>query len=132
MKREIITIDEYGVVTIPSKPAKIVWMNDCELVELFGVNFPTLRTHIKSILKSSVIRADFRHGATQYGNHLLPNYYGLEMIMALAFHIQSKEACSVRAYIANKLCAVNTQSIPTILIQVNTDKRLNRENEIFN
>lgn len=107
-------------------------MNDCELVELFGVTFPTLRTHIKSILKSGVVRADIRHGAAQYGNHLLPDYYGLEMIMTLAFHIQSKEACSVRAYITSKLCTVNTQSTPTILIQVNTDKRLNRENEIFN
>lgn len=132
MKKEIITIDEYGVLTIPNNPTETVWMNDCELVELFGVNFPTLRTHIKSILKSGVVRADFRHGATQYGSYLLPDYYGLEMIMALAFHIQSKEAGSIRAYIANKLCAVNTQSIPTILIQVNTDKRLNRENEIFN
>lgn len=132
MKKEIITIDEYGVLTIPNNPTETVWMNDCELVELFGVTFPTLRTHIKSILKSGVVRADIWHGAAQYGNLLLPDYYGLEMIMALAFHIQSKEACSVRAYITNKLCAVDTQSIPTILIQVNTDKRLNRENEIFN
>lgn len=45
MKREIITIDEYGILTIPSNPAETVWMNDCELVELFGMNFSTLRTH---------------------------------------------------------------------------------------
>lgn len=114
MKREIITIDEYGILTIPSNPAETVWMNDCELVELFGMNFSTLRTHIKSILKSSVVRADFRHGATQYGNHLLPDYYGLEMITALAFRVHSSNAPSLRKHILGKLCAVNTQSTPTI------------------
>lgn len=107
-------------------------MNDCELVELFGVTFPTLRTHIKSILKSGVVCIDFRYGAVQSGNHLLPNYYGFEMIMALAFRVHSSNAQSLRKHILGKLCAVNIQITPTILIQVNTDKKLNRENKIFN
>ena len=71
MKREIITIDEYRVLTLPDNPAKTVRMSEAETAELFGVNLPTIRTHIKSILKSGIVRADFRHGATQCGNCLL-------------------------------------------------------------
>ena len=42
MKREIITTDSYGRITIPSDTGNI-WMNEMELVELFGVIAPTLR-----------------------------------------------------------------------------------------
>ena len=35
MKREIITTDSYGRITIPSDTGNI-WMNEMELVELFG------------------------------------------------------------------------------------------------
>ena len=132
MKREIITIDEYRVLTLPDNPAKTVRMSEAETAELFGVNLPTIRTHIKSILKSGIVRADFRHGATQCGNCLLPDYYGLEMITALAFRIHSSNAQALRNYIVGILCAVNTQSTPTILVQVNTDKKTSKEKEIFN
>lgn len=42
MKREIITTDSYGRITIPSDTGNI-WMNEMELVELFGAIAPTLR-----------------------------------------------------------------------------------------
>ena len=42
MKRKIITTDSYGRITIPSDTGNI-WMNEMELVELFGVIAPTLR-----------------------------------------------------------------------------------------
>lgn len=45
MKREIITIDEYRVPTLPDNPAETVRMSEAETAELFGVNLPTIRTH---------------------------------------------------------------------------------------
>lgn len=132
MKRElkigesqIITIDEYGVLTIPSNPTETVWMNDCELVELFGVTFPTLRTHINSILKSGVVCADFRYGATQYGNQLLPDCYGLEMIMALAFRIQSPQAELFRRWILEKVTKTE-RSVVNQQVFISVDKSINR------
>ena len=132
MKREIITIDEYSVLTLPSNPTETVWMNECELVELIGANRRTLRAHIKSVLKSDVVHADFRHGATQCGNCLLPDYYGLDMIMALAFRIHSPNTQILRKYIVGKLDTIGIQSTPTILVQVNTDKKQSKERVIFN
>lgn len=55
MKRETITIDEYGEVTIPSDTTDI-WMSETELVELFGIVAPTLRAAIKAVYRSEVLK----------------------------------------------------------------------------
>lgn len=53
MKREIITTDSYGRITIPSDTGNI-WMNEMELVELFGVIAPTLRAAIRAVYKCGI------------------------------------------------------------------------------
>lgn len=55
MERNIITIDEYGTVAIPSDIA-MIWMSKMELVGLFGVIAPTLRAAIKSIYRSGTLK----------------------------------------------------------------------------
>ena len=45
MKHEVITMDEYGRVAVPSDTAS-VWMSEMELVELFDVIAQTLRAAI--------------------------------------------------------------------------------------
>jgi len=54
MKREIITTDSYGRITIPSDTGNI-WMNEMELVKLFGVIAPTLRAAIRAVYKCGVL-----------------------------------------------------------------------------
>ena len=54
MERVIITICESGRVNIQSGN---VWMSEMELVELFGVTVPTLRTAIRAIYKSGTLSA---------------------------------------------------------------------------
>ena len=105
MKREKITISKSGIITLPDNPVETVWMRDFEIVELLGV---------------------------VYGKHILPDYFGLDMITALAFRINSLKAKLFREYILGKLYAVNTQSAPNVIIQVNADKRFNKEKVIFN
>lgn len=53
MKREIITTDNYGKITIPSDTDNI-WMNEMELVELLGVIAPTLRAAIRAVYKCGI------------------------------------------------------------------------------
>ena len=53
MKREIITTDSYGRITIPSDTGNI-WMNEMELVELFGVIAPTLRAAIRAVYECGI------------------------------------------------------------------------------
>lgn len=132
MKREKITISRSGIITLPGNPVETVWMRDFEIAELFGVMIPTIKSNIRAILKSGVVKADLQHDRVVYGNHILPNYFGLDMITALAFRINSLNAKLFREYIRGKLYAVNIQSTPNIIIQVNADKRFNKEKVIFN
>ena len=54
MERSIMTINEYGSVILPEDISGI-WMSELELVELFGVIAPTLRTAIRAVYKSGVL-----------------------------------------------------------------------------
>lgn len=132
MKREKITISKSGIITLPGNPVETVWIRDFEIAELLGVMLPTIKSNIRAILKSGVVKADFQHDGVVYGKHILPDYFGLDMITTLAFWINPLKAKLFREYILGKLYAVNTQSTPNIIIQVNADKRFNKEKVFFN
>ena len=94
MERDIITMNEYGRVTIPTTTN--VWMAEAELSSLFGTIAPTLRTAIRAIYKSGVLK---QHKAERYIR--LPDGYGMDvyalsMVVALAFRINTECAARVR------------------------------------
>ena len=101
MKRAIITICESGRVNIPSSN---VWMSEMELVELFGVIAPTLRASIKAIYKSGTLNSV----TTQRCDFATPQswatYYNLEVIIALAFRLNTYEASRIRQTVLESLC----------------------------
>ncbi len=99
MKREIITINENGSVSVPDK----VMMQDFEIAGLFGVKIPAVRADIRTILKTGIVTGDFTNGATLVGNNILPDYYGMDMIMALTFRIHSHNAGILRKWILRKV-----------------------------
>lgn len=116
MKREIITINGNGQVSVPNN----VLMLDFEIAELFGAMIPTVRSHVRAILKTGIAIGDYTNGATLVGNNLLPDYFGLDMVMALAFRIHSWQAEIFRQWILKKVidkeCDINHQ----IFISVNS------------
>ena len=93
MERAIITISENGRVNIPSGN---VWMSEMELVELFGVIAPTLRAAIKAIYKNGTLCSI----TTQRCKLAIPQswatYYNLELVIALAFRLNTYEASRIR------------------------------------
>ncbi|MBQ2887022.1 MAG: hypothetical protein IJE43_25195 [Alphaproteobacteria bacterium] len=101
MKREIITITESGIVNIPSDN---VWMSEMELVELFGVIAPTLRTAIRAIYKSGTLNPT----TTQQYDLATPQswaiFYNLEVVVALAFRLNTYEASRIRQKVLENLC----------------------------
>ena len=100
MERVIITISENGRVNIPSSN---VWMSEMELVELFGVIAPTLRAAIKAIYKSEMLCP----AATQRCDTITPaswaTFYNLEMVVALAFRLNTYEASRIRQKVLESL-----------------------------
>ncbi|MBR6660278.1 MAG: hypothetical protein IKL26_00270 [Bacteroidales bacterium] len=100
MERSIITISENGRVNIPSAN---VWMSEMELVELFGVIVPTLRAAIRAIYKSGTLcpvstqRCDLATPASW------ATFYNLEVVIALAFRLNTYEASRIRQKVLESL-----------------------------
>ena len=82
MKREIITTDSYGRITIPSDTGNI-WMNEMELVELFGVIAPTLRAAIRAVYKCGIFNPLEAEKRIKLPNGYYADMYALPMVVAL-------------------------------------------------
>lgn len=121
MKREIVTISESGAITIPTTQ---ILMRDFEIAELFGVFSQTIKSAIKSILKSGIVLPDCTHGGVVVGNCIQSEYFGLDMITAIAFRIHSPQAQLFREYVVRQLCTVSKHTAVPVFIQV--DKSINR------
>lgn len=103
MKRETITMDEYGRVTVPTDTAN-VWMNEAELLDLFGVISPALRAAIKAVYKSRVLQSCEVERYIKLPNGYGVDVYALPMIVALAFRIGTPNAERVRNALLERLC----------------------------
>ena len=112
MERAIITISENGKVNIPRGN---VWMSEMELVELFGVIAPPLRVAIKAIYKSGTLcpvstqRCDLATPASW------ATFYNLEVVIALAFRLNTYEASRIRQRVLEALCQRKESEISILL-----------------
>ncbi len=101
MERAIITINENGAVSIPSAE---IWSSEMELVEVVGVIAPTLRAAIKTIYTNS----GFCPTSTQRYSFVTPTswaiFHNLEVIIALAFHLNTREADMIRQRVLENIC----------------------------
>ncbi len=102
MERGIITMDESGNI-IMSENAADIWMNEPELVELFGVIAPTLRATIRTVYKSGVMKEHEVQKYVRLENGYYAEVFGLPMIAALAFRINTLGAEQVRNAIIKRL-----------------------------
>ena len=89
MERYIITLDEHGTLHVPDVSATAIWMNEPELMELFGVVALTLRAAIKAVYKSGILN----------GMDVL---YGLPLVIALAFRLHTCGAKRLRERVIGK------------------------------
>ena len=112
MERAIITISESGKVNIPSGN---FWMSEMELVELFGVIAPALRAAIKAIYKSGTLCP----ATTQRCDLATPKswatFYNPEVVIALAFRLNTYEASKIREKVLDSLCQRKENGISILL-----------------
>lgn len=102
MERNIITMTENGTVIIP-KDITCVWMNEPELVGLFGVIAPTLRAAIRAVYKSGVLKEYEAQKYVRLENGYNADVFSFPMIAALAFRINSFGAEQVRKAMFERL-----------------------------
>ena len=100
MERAIITITESGYVSIPDGN---IWMSLAELVRLFDVAVPTLKSAIRAIHKSGVIAEHTQHCEVIPYTYWA-TLYNIDMIVALAFRINSNGAEKIRNEVLKRIC----------------------------
>ncbi len=100
MKRTIITISESGYVNIPDSN---VWMSFSELVMLFDVAAPTLKAAIRAIHTSGMVAEHTQHCEVIPYTYCA-TIYNMDMIVALAFRINSYGAEKIRAEVLKRIC----------------------------
>ncbi|MDR1055233.1 MAG: virulence RhuM family protein [Prevotellaceae bacterium] len=96
--RGIISIVETGIVTVPND----IRMTIGEIADLFGTYYQTVKRHIRTIEKSTVVGGDCTMSCTVEGMKIYPDYYGLEMIIAVAFRVQFYKADLFRKWLMKK------------------------------
>jgi len=98
MKTKEITVS--GLIkVIESGKGKKIRLNTWQLAQLFGVYESTVNACIKAVIKSEIIIPSFDCPLVQTGKTFLPEVYDLEMIVALAFRLNSADTSEFRKWI---------------------------------
>ena len=115
MDRGIITISETGAVTMPAVP---VWMTQSETADLFGVFSYDIRKAIHAIYKNKELDGIETMRYVRQPDGISYDVYNLEMIIAVAFRICSRESTFFRKYVLKKLLREN-KNINYLLLGLN-------------
>lgn len=101
MDRGIITNSETGAVTIPTVP---VWMTQFEIADLFGVFSCDIRKAIWAIYKNKELSETDTMKYIKQTDGISYDVYNLEMVIAIAFRICSKETLLFRRFVISEIC----------------------------
>ena len=102
MSRGIITISETGAVTMPTAP---VWMMQFEIADLFGGVSCNVRKAIRAIYKNNELNEADTMRYVRQPDGISYDVYNLEMVIAIAFRICSKESILFRRFVISEICA---------------------------
>lgn len=85
-ERNIISIDEYGTIILPTD-MKATAMSEWELCELFNVTAPTIRAGIMALCKNGILNEHEIRRTIRLSDKCSIEVYSLETVIALAFRI---------------------------------------------
>ena len=103
MSRGIITISETGVVIMPTAP---IWMTQFEIADLFGMFSCDVRKAIRSIYKNKELNELGTMKYLKQPDGISYDVYNIEVIIAVAFRICSKESVLFRRFIINEISTI--------------------------
>ena len=107
MERGIITITENGAVTMPTAP---VWMTQQEMSDAFNVFGCYIRKAIAAIYKNNELSEEETVQHVRQNDRICYDVYSLEMVIAVAFRLRSREAMAFRKFIMERLYAPNREN----------------------
>ena len=113
MSREIITISKMGAVTVPTAP---VWMTQFEIADLFGVFSCDVRKAIHTIYKNKELNEFDTMKHLKQPDGISYDVYNIEVIIAVAFRICSKESALFRRFIINEISTIKKATPITLFV----------------
>ena len=100
MERGIIAITENGAVTMPTAP---VWMAQQEMSDAFNVFGCDIRRAIHAIYKNGELLEGETMRHVRQDDRIRYDVYSLEMVLAVAFKLRTKECMAFRKFVMEKL-----------------------------
>jgi len=100
MEIGVITISETGVFSIPPAP---VWMTKFEIADLFGVFSYDIRKAIHVLYKNKELSEVETMKYVKQPDGISYDVYSLEMVIAVAFRICSKESMAFRQFVITRV-----------------------------
>jgi len=101
-----------GTITIPTT----VWMTQFEIADLFGVFSCNIRKAIQAIYKNKELVETDTMKYVKQPDGISYDVYDLEMIIAIAFKICSKESILFRRFVINEICATKKGNPVTLFV----------------
>lgn len=113
-ERNIITIDGYGGLKMPTDTANI-WMTLPELVELFGTTAGAVHTGIKAIFKENVLHDYDVCKCIRLDSGNSADVYNMEVVVALAFRLNTYPASVFRKWLVKTATAPRRTTPPIVI-----------------
>ena len=113
MDRRIITISETGEVSIPTTT---IWMTKFEIADLFGVFSCDIRKAIRAIYKNKELSETDTMKYIKQTDGISYDVYNLEMIIAIAFRICSRESILFRGFVITEIYATKKENSITLFV----------------
>ena len=107
MERGIITISENGTVIMPTVP---VWMTQQEMCDAFNVFGCDIRRAIRAIYKNMELSEEETMRHVRQDGRICYDVYSLEMVIAIAFRLRTKECMVFRRFIMDKIRSANREN----------------------
>ncbi len=115
MKRSIITITDEGAIVAPVHLHR-VRMTIGEIAALLGAYYQTVKRHIRAIEKSGIADGDYRMTCIADGHGVHPEFYGLEMVVAVEFRVRSWQADAFRQWLMERVTQPTHAATPPIAV----------------
>ena len=112
MKRDIIIIEDKTV----SVTGNEVWMTAGEIAEEFHATVPAVNAAIKAVRKSDVLNAYEVCRYMQLENRLYADVYALEIIIPVAFRLNTYNTHLFRTWLVRKVLAKEKQQAYVMFI----------------
>ena len=113
MNRGVITISENGTVSMPTDT---VWMTMQEIADMYNVFGCYVRKAVKAIFKDGILKEQGVRRHVWKNDRISYDVYSLELVIAVAFRIDSIESRAFREFIMQSVIGKQTSRTKLVCI----------------